>query len=83
MGIIVIIIYKFEFENIAVGILLSYVTSYIAVIWTSYTFFDNKKWKEKVEKIRFLNQKGLESYKLYVIKKNKAIIIYMKQCIIC
>lgn len=74
MGITVIIIYKFEFENIAVGILLSYVTSYIAIIWTSYTFFDNKKWKEKVETIKFLNQKGLESYKLYIIKKHQTII---------
>lgn len=65
-------------ENI--GIIISFIFSFGAIMWNSYKFFDDRKWKKDLEKIKFLNQKNLEAYKLYIIKKNDN-IIYLHEAI--
>lgn len=61
LGVLCILWYYYPITaniDLVVGI----ISSWGAVIWTSYTFFDNKKWKKEIEKIKFLNQKDLETF---------------------
>lgn len=73
LGVLCILWYYYPITaniDLVVGI----ISSWGAVIWTSYTFFDNKKWKKEIEKIKFLNQKDLETFRLYVVKKHENIL---------
>lgn len=57
-----------------IDLVVGIISSWSAVIWTSYTFFENKKGMKEIEKIKFLNQKELENFSLYVVKKHENIL---------
>lgn len=72
LGIAGIIWYYYPIEaNIN---LISIIGSWGAFVWSSYTFFENKKGKKEIEKIKFLNQRDLESFRLYIVKKHENIL---------
>lgn len=53
---------------------LSYTITLIICGWTIFTFFRSKENAKVLEKVKFLNQKDLESYKIYNSKKKEFIL---------
>ena len=53
---------------------LSYTITLIIGGWTIFTFFRSKENAKVLEKVKFLNQKDLESYKIYNSKKKEFIL---------
>jgi hypothetical protein len=52
---------------------VSWIGILVSIIWTCFTYFDQRRSKEKIEKIRFLNQKDIEAFKVYTGKKQERI----------
>lgn len=56
------------------SVLTSGVLSVGAIVWTGFTYFDQRRMKKEMEKVRFLNQQDLETFKLYTKQKNESIV---------